>query len=97
MTKEYFIYILASKRSGTLYIGMTDNLANRISQHKNGRGSYFTNRYKVHSLVYCETNTSLEEARKRERNMKAWKRAWKIGLIEQDNPDWNDLSITLRV
>ena len=88
----YYVYILASRHHGTLYIGITRDLAARLEQHRSGRGSKFVYQYKVFRLVYAEQFASPEEAILREKRLKVWKRDWKIKLIENDNPDWRDLS-----
>ena len=88
---QYFVYVLASKKIGTLYIGVTNNLLKRVVEHKNDAGGGFTRRYKVHNLVYYETHPNAESAITREKQMKKWRRAWKIRLIEEENPEWNDL------
>jgi putative endonuclease len=88
----YYVYILASRRYGTLYIGVTNSLRTRLKQHRNGEGSQFVKTYGVHRLVYVETHERAEEAISREKQLKRWKRDWKIQLIEQDNLDWSDLS-----
>ena len=85
------VYILASARNGTLYIGVTSNLALRIWQHKNDQVPGFTRRYRVHTLVWYERHGSMESAIAREKALKEWKRAWKIQLIEDSNPYWRDL------
>jgi len=92
---EYFVYILASKRNGTLYIGVTNSLLKRVDQHKNDVLQGFTKKYKVHNLVYYETFGRIQDAITREKQMKKWKRAWKIRLIEESNPNWEDLFETL--
>jgi putative endonuclease len=89
--KNYYVYILASKRNGTLYTGVTSDLIRRIWQHKTGEIPGFTSKYKVHQLVYYEIHTDIREAIKREKNIQAWKRAWKLRLIEEQNPEWKDL------
>lgn len=89
--ESFYVYILASKRYGTLYIGMTSDLIKRVWEQKNGIIEGFTKKYNVHQLVYYERHERAETAIKRERNMKEWKRAWKIKLIEKDNPNWWDL------
>ncbi|RZN11275.1 excinuclease ABC subunit C [Bradyrhizobium genosp. SA-3] len=86
----YYVYILASRRYGTLYIGICNDLNNRLTLHRSGRGSKFVTKYGVTRLVYVETYTSPSEAR--EKALKEWCRDWKIRLIEQENPDWRDLS-----
>jgi putative endonuclease len=87
----YYVYILASGRHGTLYIGVTNNMQVRLEQHRSGRGSEFVKRYRVHRLVYVETFASPQEAITREKQ-KNRRRDWKIRLIEEDNLDWSDLS-----
>ena len=94
-TLAYYVYILASKRNGTLYIGMTSNLVRRVHEHEQGQVEGFTERYGVHRLVYFETTEDARVAAQRERNLKHWKRDWKIALIEEQNPDWHDLSGSL--
>ncbi|TKT73962.1 GIY-YIG nuclease family protein [Afipia massiliensis] len=84
--------MLASARNGTLYIGVTNNVAARLELHRLGQGSEFVKRYRVYRLVYVETYSRAEEAIQREKQMKKWNRAWKIRLIEQDNPEWRDLT-----
>ena len=91
----YYVYILASKRNGTLYVGVTNHLARRVYEHKRDAADGFTKRYGVKMLVYPETHESIAAARERENRIKRWKRAWKLALIERDNPDWNDLYETL--
>lgn len=91
---QFFVYILASQRNGTLYIGVTNNLQRRIYEHKNELIEGFTKKYKIKNLVYYEIHTEIEEAIKREKALKKWNRAWKIKLIEKNNPNWNDLSVT---
>jgi len=86
-----FVYILASKKNGTLYLGATTDLVGRVYQHRIDSVDGFTKKYAVHWLVYYEKHESLEAAFLRERQMKKWKRSWKIELIERSNPDWNDL------
>ena len=92
MDAPFFVYILASKRNGTLYVGVTNNLARRIAEHKAKLVPGFTRKYAVDLLVYFEAFDSVLEARAREHAMKRWRRAWKIGLIEKLNPDWRDLT-----
>jgi putative endonuclease len=86
------VYILASKPRGTLYIGVTSNLAGRIEAHRNDCVEGFTKRYGVHTLVYFEAHADMYEAIQREKRLKTWNRAWKIRLIEEMNPEWKDLS-----
>jgi putative endonuclease len=89
--KNYYVYILASKRNGTLYVGMTENLRKRTVRHKVGRGSKFVQEYNVKKLVYYEKATNYEEACKREKELKHYNRRWKMRLIEKLNPTWEDL------
>jgi len=88
---QYYIYILASKKNGTLYIGVTSDLIRRVYEHKNDFVEGFTKKYAVHDLVYFETTESVESAITREKQLKKWNRAWKISLIEKSNPVWKDL------
>jgi putative endonuclease len=88
---SFFVYILASRRNGTLYIGMTDNLARRIWEHKTGAVPGFTKKYDIKMLVWYEVHESRDTAFQRERQIKKWKRAWKLELIERLNPNWRDL------
>ena len=89
--KTYFVYILASKKYGTLYIGVTDNLLKRVWEHKQDLAEGFTKNYQVHILVYYETTNNVWSAITREKQLKKWNRDWKIDLVEQNNPEWNDL------
>ena len=89
--KSYYVYILASKRNGTLYIGVTNNLTRRVYEHKNGIIEGFTKKYRVHKLVYYEHVEDIESAIQREKRLKTWHRDWKIRLIEETNPNWEDL------
>ena len=89
--KQYFVYILASKKNGVLYIGVTGDLIKRMWQHKNGLAEGFTKKYFVHKLVYFENTTNVMSAIKREKQLKKWNRDWKIQLIEKENPGWEDL------
>jgi putative endonuclease len=89
--KYYYVYILASKRKGTLYIGVTNDLIRRVYEHKNGLVEGFTKKYGVHNLVYFEQCEDIESAIQREKRLKFWHRSWKIRLIEETNPDWKDL------
>ena len=91
MEPTYHVYILASRRNGTLYTGVTGDLAARCSQHRNGQRSQFTARYGVHRLVHAEAFADISEAIAREKAIKKWRRAWKLELIEQGNPQWLDL------
>ena len=85
------VYILASRRNGTLYTGVTSNLIKRIWEHRNNLAEGFTKRYGVHMLVYYEQHLTMEVAITREKRLKKWKRDWKLRLIEQNNPRWRDL------
>jgi putative endonuclease len=89
--KSYYVYILANKKNGVLYIGVTNNLVRRIYEHKKGMTDGFTKKYNVKNLVYYETHSEINEAIKREKQMKKWYRKWKIELIEKSNPEWKDL------
>jgi len=92
---QYYVYLLASKRNGTLYLGVTSYLIKRVYEHKNNLVSGFTQKYKVHDLVYYETTADINSAITREKQMKNWKRAWKTELIEKNNPEWKDLYFEL--
>ncbi len=87
----YFVYILASKPHGTLYIGVTNGLVRRIDEHRAGIASKFTAKYKVHQLVWYREFAAVDEAIQREKTMKEWPRQWKINEIERENPHWLDL------
>ena len=89
--KQPCVYILASKRNGTLYVGVTSNLMRRVWDHKSGSIDGFTRRYGVHRLVYVEWHETMETAIKGEKQLKRWRRAWKPNLIERDNREWRDL------
>ena len=91
MAKQPCVYILASQRNGTLYIGVTSNLIKRIWEHKNNTVAGFSEQYDVHALVYYELHGDMEAAITREKQLKTWQRAWKIRLIEENKPYWNDL------
>ena len=90
--KQFYVYILASKRNGTLYVGVTSNLKKRIWEHKEQLVDGFTKKYNVHLLVYYEVIIGYEAAINREKLLKKWKRDWKIRLIEKQNPTWCDLA-----
>ena len=92
MDAPFFVCILAGKRNGTLYVGVTNDLARRLSEHKAKLVPGFTRKYEVDQLVYFEAFDSIFEARAREHSLKGWRRAWKIALIEKLNPDWRDLT-----
>ena len=89
--KHPCVYIVASRRNGTLYVGVTADLAKRVWGHKENLVEGFTQRYGIHSLVWYEPHDSMEEAIEREKLIKGWKRRWKVELIEKDNPEWRDL------
>jgi putative endonuclease len=91
-TSTYWVYILASRTNGTLYIGVANNLRTRLEQHHAGLGSEFVKKYGVHRLVYVEGFTSPLDAIAREKQLKNWRRDWKIQLIEKVNPEWDDLA-----
>ena len=91
ISEQAYVYIMASQRNGTLYLGSTDNLARRVWEHRNGVVEGFTKRYGCKLLVWYEAHEDLMIARQREYRMKEWKRAWKIREIEGLNPDWDDL------
>jgi putative endonuclease len=91
VNKQFYVYILASKRNGTLYTGITSNLIQRVWQHKNGIIEGFTQKYNVKILVYYEVYENAESAITREKRIKKWRRAWKLNLIEEMNPQWKDL------
>ena len=93
MPNQYYVYILASKKNGTLYIGVTNNLLRRTLQHKMNFNAGFTQKYNVHLLVYYEEYNNINDAIKREKQLKKWNRAWKIELIEKMNHDWEDLYV----
>ena len=86
----YFLYILASRRDGVLYVGVTRDLLRRVQQHRAGQFSVFTKKYNVKLLVWHETHHDIRAAIAREKTIKRWRRAWKIALIEKANPDWRD-------
>ena len=89
---EFYVYILASKRNGTIYIGVTSDLIKRVYEHKNDLVNGFTKRYGIHKLVYYEQAGDFEAAAKREKQLKKWNRIWKLRIIEQMNPERRDLS-----
>lgn len=89
--EQGYVYILASQRNGTLYIGVTSNLIGRIREHKEGSIDGFTSRYGVHQLVYVDTFDRITDAIRREKQLKKWRRTWKLELIESVNPEWRDL------
>lgn len=93
--KQYCVYLLASRKNGTLYCGVTSDLSKRIWEHKQGAVERFTNKYEVKNLVWFEVHESAESAITREKQIKKWNRAWKVRMIEEANPEWADLSETL--
>ena len=95
MERHYYVYILSSKKYGTLYVGVTSNLEQRMYEHKVKLVDGFTKKYHIHELVYYEIHSDIYEAITREKQIKKWKRQWKINLIEQNNPQWINLSIGL--
>ena len=95
MNNKPAVYILANKRNGTLYVGVTSDLTKRMWEHKNNLVEGFTKKYHVHQLVWYELHESMESAIMREKRLKEWKRAWKLELIEGKNPDWEDLYNTI--
>ena len=88
---QYYIYILASKKNGALYVGVTSDLIRRVFEHKSDFVEGFTKKHQVHNLMYYEVTESVESAIAREKQLKKWHRDWKIRLIEKENPEWNDL------
>jgi putative endonuclease len=89
--KDYFVYILASRIGGTIYIGVTNDLLRRVHEHKQKLAEGFTKKYGVSNLVYYEVHSDIEAAITREKQLKKWNRAWKFRLIEETNPNWDDL------
>jgi putative endonuclease len=85
------VYILASQRNGTLYVGVTGDIAKRVWEHRSSAAPGFTRQYAVHTLVYVEFHETMPDAILREKQIKKWRRAWKLELIEEGNPDWRDL------
>jgi len=91
LLKQFYVYILCSKRNGTLYTGVTSDLVKRLYEHRSNLADGFTQKYNVHRLVWYEVHESWESAIKREKQIKKWKRAWKLKMIEGNNPSWGDL------
>jgi len=91
MEKQFYVYMLASKRNGTLYLGVTSDIVKRVWQHKNGLAEGFTKKYGIKRLVYYEIHEDAENAMKREKQLKKWRRAWKVELVEEKNSEWRDL------
>ena len=94
---DYYVYIISNDKKGTIYIGVTNNLEGRIWEHKEGIYKGFSSKYKTNKLVYYEVYNDINEAIAREKQLKKWKRDWKIELIEKDNPNWEDLYNNLQV
>jgi putative endonuclease len=88
---SYYVYVMSSKKNGTLYTGVTNNLLKRVYEHKQGVVQGFTKRHEIKTLVWFEQTESIEAAINREKQLKNWNRAWKIHLIEKENPEWKDL------
>ena len=95
MEKKFYVYILASRRNGTLYVRVTSDIARRIEEHRSGAVPGFTSEHDVKTLVHYEVFDDAENAILREKRLKKWNRSWKLELIEKDNPDWLDLTETL--
>ena len=91
MTRPGYLYLMASARNGTLYLGVTSDLLARVWQHRNGVAESFTKKYGCHTLAWYEAFDDIQQARQRELQLKKWKRVWKVELIERDNPRWLDL------
>jgi len=89
--KKFYVYILCNKRNGTLYTGVTSDIVKRVYEHKHGLVEGFTKKYKIHHLVWYEIHESAESAIIREKQIKKWKRDWKLKIIEKENPQWVDL------
>ena len=96
MTKQYYVYILTNRSNNVLYIGVTNDLVRRIYEHKNKVVNGFTKKYNLNKLIYFETTTDVRSALEREKQLKNWHRDWKINLISEFNPKWEDLSETLK-
>lgn len=90
-----YVYIAASQKGGTIYVGVTNSLARRMAEHKDGKGSAFPARYGIQRLVWYEDHLDIRDAIQREKSLKRWRREWKIALIEKANPDWNELFVGL--
>jgi putative endonuclease len=90
--KTYYVYIMTNKENGTIYVGVTNNLARRTYEHKNKITKGFTSKYSLDKLVYFEETSDVESAIAREKQIKAWRRHWKLELVNKSNPDWEDLS-----
>jgi putative endonuclease len=97
MERRAWVYLLASRRNGTLYLGVTNDLDRRVSEHRQHEFSGFTSKYGVTRLVWCEHFPRIDDAIATEKRLKRWRRAWKIALIERQNPNWDDLADARRV
>jgi putative endonuclease len=95
MERQYWVYMLASGRNGTLYVGVTNDPARRVYEHREKLIEGFTSKHGVNRLVWCELHGSIDEAIAQEKRLKRWRRAWKLELIERGNPEWDDLYPTL--
>ena len=95
MEKDFYVYIMANQRNGTIYVGVTSNLIKRVWQHKTGLVEGFAKKYQIHNLVYYEKHGESYSAIQREKRLKEWQRQWKLELIESMNPYWNDLYETI--
>lgn len=95
MEELYYVYILTSRKNGPLYIGVTNDLSRRVWEHRQGRASAFTRRYQIRQLVWCEGFADIRDAIETEKRLKKWRRAWKVQLIERENPDWSDMYMEL--
>ena len=91
MKKKPCVYLLASSKRGTLYLGVTSDLIKRVWEHKNNQVEGFSKKYRVHQLVWYEQHVDMKAAIEREKSIKKWKRGWKVALIEEENPQWGDL------
>ena len=95
--RVYYVYLLASRPHGTLYCGVTNDLVRRVAEHRSGGADSFTRRYNVFRLVWYEAHSEIAEAILREKRIKRWRRAWKVELIEGENPVWYDLAVDLGI
>ena len=97
MSKTYWVYIMSNKKHGTLYVGVTNDLAKRIGEHREGQGSEYVRKWGLRRLVHAEAHQDIEQAILREKRLKKWRRQWKIDLITASNPEWDDLSDQLHL
>jgi putative endonuclease len=95
MQKHFWVYLLTNRKHGAIYCGHTDDLAKRVFNHREGRGAAFTKKHKIGRLVWCEPHDTREAAITREYQIKDWQRAWKIEMIEENNPNWDDIYLRL--